>query len=110
MALAVCFHSFIKESRNIAVQEPNEDTAGALPPVIMTPKSNGDSAPAVFCATVAIRMVTAAIFRSCMTGKCTRPVPLRMNPNPGAPQHTTMTWTNSGVTVEVYKFLFTKSC
>ena len=101
MVPAACFHSFIKEIRNTAVQEQGGVTGGAQPQLIMTPTSSGDSAPAVFCATVAIRMVTAAIFRSCMTGKCTQPVPLRMKPNPGAPQRTTMTWTDSGVTVEV---------
>ena len=50
-------------------------------------------------------MVTAVIFRSFMAGKCTQRVPLRMTPNPGVPLLITMTWTNSGVTVEVKIFL-----
>ena len=98
---AVCFHSITRESYNIAVQEPNEATAGAQQRLIMTPTGSGDSAPAAFYVTVAIRMVTAAIFRSRMAGKCTRLAPLRMEPGPGAPPLTIMTWTNSGVTVEV---------
>ena len=101
MVPAVCFHSLIMESLNTAVQEPNEATAGAQPRLIMTPTGSGDSVPAAFYVTVVIRMVTAAIFRLCMAGKCTRLAPLRMEPSPGARPLTTMTWTNSGVTVEV---------
>ena len=103
MVHAVCFHSSIKENHNTAVQEPSEATGGAQPLLIMTLTGSGDSAPAAFYVTVVIRMVTAAIFRSRMAGKCTRLAPPRMTPNLGAPPLTTMAWTNSGVTVEVRK-------
>ena len=101
MVLAVCFHLFIEESSNTAVQEPNAATAGVRQRKIMMPTSNGDSVPAVFCVTVVIRMVTAVIFHSYMVGKCTQHAPVKMKPNPGALQHTTMTSTNNGATVEV---------
>ena len=101
MVHVVCFHSFIKDHHNTAVQELSAATAGVQPRVIMTLRNSGDSVRPAFYVMEVTRMVTAAIFRSFMAVKCTRPAPLRMKPNPGVPPLTTMTWTNSGVTVEV---------
>lgn len=99
--LVVCSRSSTKETRNTAVQEPNEAIDGAQQLLIMTLISNGDSVPVAFCATAAIRMVTVAIFHSYMAVKCTRRVQLKTKPGPGAPLLTTMTWISSGAIAEV---------
>ena len=101
MAHAVCFRLLLMGYCSTAVQELSEVSAGVRSREIMTSTSSGDSALPASCVTVAIQMVTAAIFLSYMAGKCTQRAPLRMKPSPGAPQHTTMTPTNSGVIVEV---------
>lgn len=103
MAPVVCSHSPTKETRSTAVQEPSLASAGAQPRVIMTPISSGDSVHLAFCVMMAIQMVTAVIFRSCMAVKCTRRAPLKMKPSPSVPQLTTMMWTSSGAIVEVKK-------
>ena len=90
-ALVVCSHSSTKETRNTAVQEPNEAIAGAQQLLIMTLINNGDSVPVAFCATAAIQMATVAIFHSCMVVKCTRLVQLKTKRSPGVPLPTTMT-------------------
>ena len=102
-ALVVCSHSSTKETRNTAVQELSEASAGAQQLRIMTPISNGDSVPVAFYATAAIQMVTAAIFHSSMAVECSRLVPLKTKRSPGVPLRTTMTWTSCGVIVEVRK-------
>ena len=104
--LVVCSRSSTKETRNTAVQEPNEAIDGAQQLLIMTLISNGDSVPVAFCATAAIRMVTVAIFHSYMAVKCTRRVQLKTKPGPGAPLLTTMTWISSGAIAEVMKMHF----
>ena len=101
MVLAVFFHLFIEESHNTAVPERNEATVGVQQRNVMTQINSGDSVPAAFFVTVEILMVTVVIFHSYMAGRCTRLALHRMKPNHGAPQHTTMTSTNSGATVEV---------
>ena len=95
-----------KETRNTAVQEPNEAIDGVQQLLIMMLISNGDSVPAAFCATAAIQMVTAAIFHSYMVVKCTRRVQLKTRPGLGVQQLTTMTWISSGVIAEVMKMHF----
>ena len=105
-ALVAFFRSSTKETRNTAVQEPNEAIAGAQQLLIMTLTSNGDSVPVAFCATAAIQMATAAIFHSYMAVKCTPLVQLKTVPGPGVPLLTTMTWTSCGVIVEVRKMHF----
>lgn len=103
MVLVVRFHLFIEEFPNTAVQERSAATVGVQQRKIMMLTSSGDSVIAAFCLTVAIQMETAAIFHSYTAGKHTQLARLRMKPSPGAPQHTTMTSTNSGVTAEVRK-------
>ena len=105
-APVVCSRSTTKEARNIAVQEPNEAIAGAQQLLTMTLINSGDSAPVAFCAMAAIQMVTAAIFHSYIAVKCTRLVQLKTKRSPGVPLLTTMTWTSSGVIVEVRKMHF----
>ena len=100
-ALVVCSHSYTKETRNTAVQELSDASAGAQQQLIMTLISNGDTVQVAFYATVAIQMVTAAIFHSHMAVKCTRRVQLKTKRSPGVPQPTTMTWTSCGAIVEV---------
>ena len=105
-ALVVCSHSSTKETRNTAVQELSDASAGAQQQLIMTLISNGDTVQVAFYATVAIQMVTAAIFHSHMAVKCTRRVQLKTKPGPGAPLLTTMTWISSGAIAEVMKMHF----
>lgn len=105
-ALVVCSHSSTEEIRSTAVQELSEAFAGAQQLLIMTPISNGDTVQVAFCATAAIQMVTAAIFHSDMAVKCTRLVQLKMKRSLGVRLLTTMTWTSSGVIVEVRKMHF----
>lgn len=104
-APVACSHSSTKEIRSTAVQEPREASVGAQPRGIMMPISSGASVQVAFCVTVAIQMETAVIFHSDMQVKCTRLAPLKMKPSPGVLLLTTMTWTSSGVTVEVRKTL-----
>jgi len=102
-ALVACSHSSTKETRNTAVQELSEAFAGAQQLRVMTQISNGVTVQVAFYATVAIQMVTAAIFHSHMAVKCTRLVQLKTKPGPGVPLLTTMTWISCGVIVEVRK-------
>ena len=101
MVLAVFFRFLFMGYCSTDVQELSEASAGVQPREIMTLTSSGDSVPAAFCVTVAIQMATAAIFHSYMVGKCTQRAPLRMKPSPGAPPHSVMISTSSGVIVEV---------
>ena len=100
-ALVVCFRSSTKETRNTAVQEVSDASAGVQQPLIMTLISSGDTVQAVFYAMAVIQMATAAIFHSDMTAKCTRLVQLKTKRSPGVPLLTTMTWTSCGAIVEV---------
>lgn len=102
-ALVVCSRSSTKETRNTAVQELSDTSAGAQQLLIMTLISNGDTVQVAFYATAAIQMVTAVIFHSDMAVKCTPLVQLKTKRSPGVPLLTAMTWTSCGVIVEVRK-------
>ena len=102
-ALVVCSHSSTKETRNTAVQELGDASAGAQQQLIMTLISSGDIVQVAFYATAEIQMATAAIFHSDMAAKCTPLVQLKTKRSPGVPLLTAMTLTSCGVIAEVRK-------